>query len=221
MIKAVIFDIDGTLVDTVDFHAHAWQEAFRHFGHDFPFAKIRTQIGKGGDQLLPAFLSKHEIQERGKDIEKFRDDLFQRKYFPQARAFPMVRELFLHIRARGQTIALASSCKGDELENYKKLARIEDLLDAATTADDADKSKPHPDIFDAVLKRLPGVAPSEAIAVGDTPYDAEAAGKIGVRTVGVLCGGFPEDQLRDAGCIAIYRDPADLLVQYDNSPAAV
>jgi len=211
MIKAVIFDIDGTLVDTVDFHARAWQEAFRYFGHEFPFAKIRPQIGKGGDQLLPVFLSKPEIEQHGKEIEKFRDDLFQQKYFPQARAFPMVRELFQHIRARGQKIALASSCKGDELENYQKLARIEDLVDAATTSDDADKSKPHPDIFDAVMKRLPGVVPSEAIAVGDTPYDAEAAGKIGLRTIGVLCGGFPEEQLRAAGCVAIYRDPADLL----------
>lgn len=220
MIKAIIFDVDGTLVDTVDLHAQAWQEAFRHFGHAIAFDKIRTQIGKGGDQLLPVFLSREEIQRRGKELEKFRDDLFQKKYFPQARSFPMVRELFEHIRAGGQKIALASSCKSDELDNYKRLARIEDLVDAATTSDDADKSKPHPDIFHAVMKRLPGIAPSESVAVGDTPYDAEAAGKAGLLTLGVLCGGFPELQLRAAGCAAIYRDPAELLRDYDRSPAA-
>jgi HAD superfamily hydrolase (TIGR01509 family) len=220
MIKALIFDVDGTLVDTVDLHALAWQEAFQHFGHSIPFERIRSQIGKGGDQLMPVFLSKEEVERRGKEIEQYRNDLFKRKYFPQARAFPMVRELFQHIRACGQKIALASSCKRDELEDYKKLAHIEDLVDAATTSDDADKSKPHPDIFQAVVKRLPGIASSEAIAVGDTPYDAEAAGKIGLRTIGVLCGGFPEEQLRAAGCVAIYRDPADLLAHYDTSPAA-
>ena len=220
MIKAVIFDIDGTLVDTVDLHARAWQEAFEHFGYKFNFDKIRSQIGKGGDQLMPVFLSKEEVDSGGEEIEKYRSDLFKRKYFPQARAFPMVRELFQHIRACGQKIALASSCKSDELEDYKKLAHIEDLVDVATTSDDADKSKPHPDIFHAVMKQLPGITSSEAIAVGDTPYDAEAAGKAGVCTIGVLCGGFPEEQLRAAGCIAIYRDPADLLQHFDSSAAA-
>src|SRR5579871_3698045 len=220
MIKAVIFDIDGTLVDTVTLHARAWQEAFQHYGHDFPIEQIRPQIGKGGDQLLPVFLSREEIERRGKEIEKYRDDLFKRKYFSQARPFPMVRELFQHIRAGGQKIALASSCKGDELEDYKKLARIDDLVDAATTSDDADKSKPHPDIFEAVMKRLPAISASEAIAVGDTPYDSAAAGKIGLRTIGVLCGGFPEQELRAAGCAGIYRDPADLLHHYESSPAA-
>jgi HAD superfamily hydrolase (TIGR01509 family) len=220
MIKTVIFDVDGTLVDTVDLHARAWQEAFRHFGHDIGFEKIRSQIGKGGDQLMPVFLSRAEVDRRGKEIEKFRNDLFKRKYFSQARAFPRVRELFQHIRERGQTIALASSCKGDELEDYKKLAHVEDLVDAATTSDDADKSKPHPDIFQAVMKRLPGISPSEALAVGDTPYDAEAAGKTGLGTIGVLGGGFSRGELLAAGCIAIYRDPADLLENYDRSPAA-
>lgn len=220
MIRTAIFDVDGTLVDTVDLNAHAWQEAFQHFGHHLSFEKIRGQIGKGGDQLMPVFLSKDEVERRGEEIEKYRNDLFQRKYFPQARAFPMVRELFQHIRAGGQKIARASSCKGDELEKYKKLAHIEDLVDTATTSDDADKSKPHPDIFQAAMDRLNGVAVSEAIAIGDTPYDAEAAGKIGLRTIGVLSGGFPEAQLRAAGCVAIYRDPADLLRNYDSSPAA-
>ncbi len=169
---------------------------------------------------MPVFLSEDEVRRRGKELEEYRNDLFKRKYFSQARAFPMVRDLFQHIRTRGQQIALASSCKGDEVTDYEKLAHIEDLVDVATTSDDAEKSKPDPDIFHAVMKRLGRISTSEAIMVGDTPYDAEAAGKIGLRTLGVLCGGFPAQNLRAAGCVAIYRDPADLLRQYENSPAA-
>ena len=113
-------------------------------------------------------------------------------------------------------VVLASSAKSDELQTYKRIAGIEDLINEETSADDAAKSKPHPDIFKAALDRL-GIAASEAIVVGDSPYDAQAAGKIGLRTIGVLCGGFPEADLREVGCIAIYRDPADLLRRFDPS----
>ena len=118
----------------------------------------------------------------------------------------------------GQQIALASSAKADELSSYKKIAGIADLVDEETSSDDAERSKPHPDIFEAVLSRLGGIDPNEAIVVGDSPYDAEAASKIGLRTIGVLCGGFPEQDLSRAGCIAIYRNPADLLSRFEQSP---
>ena len=108
------------------------------------------------------------------------------------KAFPKVRELFERIEADGKRIALASSAKAEELANYKRIAGIEDLLDAETSSDDADRSKPHPDIFHAALDRLGGIDPAEVIAVGDTPYDAQAAGKARLRTVGLLCGGWPE-----------------------------
>jgi len=117
-------------------------------------------------------------------------------------------------------IALASSAKEDELEVYKKAARIADLIQTETSSDDAEKSKPHPDIFEAAMSQLDGVAREDAVVVGDTPYDAEAAAKAGLRTIGLLCGGFPEQDLKRAGCIAIYADPADLLAQYDRSPLA-
>ena len=220
MIKAVIFDIDGTLVDTVDLHARAWQQAFQHFGHDFPYEQIRAQIGKGGDQLLPVFLNHEELDTQSEEIEKYRSDLFKRSFLPQAGAFPKVRELFQHIRECGQKIVLATSSKKDDLESYKRLAHIGDLIDGATTADDAEKSKPHPDIFHAVMDQLLGVAPIEAIAVGDTPYDAVAASRAGLRTIGLLSGGCAEEHLRAAGCVAIYREPADLLRHYDSSPAS-
>lgn len=220
MFKAVIFDVDGTLVDSVDLHARAWQEAFAHFGKHFDFERVRSQIGKGGDQLMPVFLSEAELDEFGEELEKYRGELFKREYLPRVKGFPRVRELFQRVKDEGLQIALASSAKGEELQAYKKLARIEDLVEEETSADDAEKSKPHPDIFEAALERLGDVQPSEAIVVGDTPYDAEAASKAGVKTVGLLSGGFPEKDLRAAGCIRIYKDPADLLANYDSSPLA-
>ena len=218
MLKAVIFDVDGTLVDSVDLHARAWQEALAHFGKQFDYERVRYQIGKGGDQLMPVFLSERELDEFGEELEKYRGELFKREYLPRVEGFPAVRELFERVGREGLRIALASSAKGDELKTYKKIARIEDLVEEETSADDAERSKPHPDIFQAALERLGDTRPSEAVVVGDTPYDAEAAGKAGLKTVGLLCGGFPEEDLRAAGCVRVYRDAAELLANYDSSP---
>jgi HAD superfamily hydrolase (TIGR01509 family) len=219
MPKALIFDIDGTLVDSVDLHAKAWQEAFEHFGHEFSLDQIRMQIGKGGDQLLPVFLSKDEIEKRGKEIEEFRGKLFKSKYLKQVKPFPKVRELFEKAQSYGLKIALASSAKADELEDYKRIANIADLVDTETSSSDAERSKPHPDIFEAALEKLgPDVKPSEAVVIGDSPYDAQAAHKAGISTVCVRCGGFPEDNLKQAGCVAIYDDPQDLLEHFEQSP---
>ena len=219
MVKAVIFDIDGTLVDSVDLHARAWQEAFAHFGKQFSFERVRYQIGKGGDQLLPVFLSEDEIEKFGDELTEYRGELFKREYLPRVVAFPRVRELFERILRDGKHIALASSAKKDELSEYKRIANIEDLIKEEASADDAEKSKPHPDIFEAALAEL-GIEPTDAIVVGDTHYDAEAARKACVRTIGVLSGGFPEEELREAGCVRIYKDAADLLANYDTSPLA-
>ena len=219
MIRAVIFDVDGTLIDSVDLHARAWQETFQHFGKEVPFDEVRMQIGKGGDQLMPVFLSEQELKERGKEIEEYRKRLFQEKYLSQVLGFPKVRELFLHLQKEGKRIALASSALGEELEAYKKTAGIADLsLGAETSKDDAEKSKPHPDIFEAALEKLGDPKAEEVVVIGDTPYDIEAARKAGLRTIAVRCGGFPEETLRDA--LAIFDDPADLLARYAESPLA-
>jgi HAD superfamily hydrolase (TIGR01549 family) len=220
MAEAVIFDIDGTLLDSVDLHAQAWQEAFKHFGREIPFDQIRAQIGKGGDQLLPVFLSSEEIKEKGKALEEFRGSLFKEKYLSKVRPFACVRELFQKLKANGQKTALASSAKPDELQKFEQIANIEDLVGVETSSGDAERSKPHPDIFEAALDRLGKVRREEIVVVGDSPHDAEAASKAGLRTVGVLCGGFSELALREAGCIAIYADPADLLRRYEDSPLA-
>ncbi|SFI65558.1 HAD family hydrolase [Methylobacterium brachiatum] len=215
--RAVIFDIDGTLLDSVDLHAKAWVEAFAHFGVETDVAKVRSQIGKGGDELMPVFLPPERIEREGKEIESYRSDLFKRKYLPEVRPFPAVRPLFERIRAAGLKIALASSGKGPEVERYQEILGIADLVDVVTSSDDADRSKPHPDIFEAAAQKLEGFGKDEMIVIGDTPYDAQAASKAGLRTIGVLCGGFPEVDLSGAGCVAIYRDPQDLLDEFDRS----
>jgi exodeoxyribonuclease-3 len=220
VIKAVIFDIDGTLVDSVDLHARAWTAALHHFGHLVSFADVRSQIGKGGDQLMPVFLSAEEIENRGEEIEAYRAQLFRDTYLPQVRAFPAVRDLVKRIQRNGQRVALASSAKGSELSAYKKIAAIDDLIEAETTSDDVGKSKPHPDIFEAMLGRL-RLDAREAVVIGDSPHDAQAASKIGLRTIGVLCGGFSDADLRAAGACAIYGDPAHLLRDFGHSLLAL
>lgn len=218
MPAAVIFDVDGTLIDSVPQHAQAWQDAFKNFGHDIPFEDLRRQIGKGGDLLLPVFLSEDEIAEKGDALEKHRSKILKERYLPTIRGLPQVRALIERLLADGKQLALASSAKGDELQTYKKIADIEDLISVETSSDDAEESKPNPDIFQAALKLLDGIAADDAVVVGDTPYDAEAASKAGIRTIGLLSGGWTAEELKQAGCIATYRDPADLLAQYATSP---
>jgi HAD superfamily hydrolase (TIGR01509 family) len=166
---------------------------------------------------MPVFLSKEELESRGKEIEEYRGDLFKKKYLSQVKPFPQVRDLFERLLADDFRIALASSAKGEELETYKEIAEIADLLETEASSDDADKSKPHPDIFLAAMKHLGQVLPQECVVVGDSPYDAEAAGKAGITAIGVLCGGFPEQELRKAGFKEIYKNPAALLQRYEQS----
>jgi HAD superfamily hydrolase (TIGR01549 family) len=218
MITAVIFDIDGTLVDSVDLHAEAWRVAFKNFGKSVSLENVRRQIGKGGDQLLPVFLSPKEMENFGEELEQYRSELFKKQFLPLVKAFPAVRQLFERIRKDDKRIALASSAKEDEIKTYKQIARIGDLVEAETSSDDAEKSKPYPDIFHAALEGLGHVAPDRVLVVGDTPYDAEAAAKANLRTIGLMCGGWSDSDLRQAGCCAIYRDPADLLAHYEESP---
>jgi HAD superfamily hydrolase (TIGR01549 family) len=215
VLRAVLFDIDGTLVDTVDMHAEAWQRAFAHFGKEVAFADVRGQIGKGGDQLMPVFLTKAEVDELGEKLEKWRGDLYLREYLPRAQAFPKVRELFERLRGDGVKLALASSCKEQELDTYKALCRIEDLIEEATTSEDAERTKPHPDVFEAALAGLGKVPARDVLVVGDSPYDAMAAKKIDLGAIGVLCGGFPAAELLKSGYTAVYGAPADLLERYE------
>lgn len=217
MPEAAIFDMDGTLVDSVDLHARAWQEAFEKFGHDVTFEQARSQIGKGGDQLIPVFLSEDEQDDYGQEMEEWRGKLFKSKFLPLVRPFSAVPELLREVRQAGIKVAVASSAKASELDTYLEIARISELVDIKTCSEDAEQSKPAPDIFQVALAKL-DVDGANAVAIGDTPYDAQAAGKAGIVTIGMLCGGFTEADLRRGGCVSIYPGPGALLACFAASP---
>src|ERR1700753_3551081 len=216
MPKAAIFDLDGTLLDSVDLHALAWHEAFVKFGHDVSFEQARSQIGKGGDKLIPVFLSDDEQRDHGEDMESCRCEPFKAAYLPLVRPFSAVPDLLRRVRDAGVRVAIGSSAKKDELGKYLDIAGITDLVEVTASSEYAEESKPAPDIFEVVLEKLK-IEGSDAVAIGDTPYDASAAGKAGIVTIGVLCGGFTEASLREAGCADIYPGPAALFARFGES----
>ena len=216
MPKAAIFDLDGTLLDSVDLHAMAWHEAMVEFGHNVSFEQARSQIGKGGDKLIPTFLSPQDQKDHGEELEEWRGRRFKSSYLPMIRPFSAVPNLLQRLHEAGLKVAIASSAKRSELAQYLKIAAISHLVDESVSSEDVEESKPEPDIFASVLRKL-NVTGEQAVAVGDSPYDAEAARKVRLPTIGVLCGGFNESQLRNAGCVDIYPGPAALLARIGNS----
>jgi phosphoglycolate phosphatase-like HAD superfamily hydrolase len=212
----VLFDVDGTLVDTNDLHAAAWREAFLEFGLDRPLEDIRWQIGKGGDNLIPTLFP--ELGEkRSEALEAFRADLFKRDYLPRATPFPFVRELFERLVSQDVRIVLASSSHSEEVDYHLSLIACADLVSATTSSDDVDRSKPSPDIFAAALAKVAPVGADQAAVVGDTPWDAKAAAGLGLRTVGFRSGGFPDEALAEAGACELYDGPGDLLARFESS----
>src|SRR3569833_3354524 len=196
--KAAIFDLDGTLIDSVDLHALAWHEAMVAFGHDVSFEQARGQIGKGGDKLIPVFLSADEQRDHGKDMEEWRSDRFKSAYLPLVRPFSAVPDLLRRVRDAGLRIAIASSAKNDELEKYLDIAGIAGLADLTTSSDDVKESKPSPDIFEVVLKKL-GIEGRGAGAGGGAPGGAAAAGGAGGGAGGGRGGGGAGGARRGAG----------------------
>lgn len=218
--KAVLLDVDGTLVDSNGLHVEAWREAFRAHGKDLSREELRGQMGKGGDLIVREFLSADEVERFGEAVEALHVELFVRDFQPRERPLPGVRPLLERMKADGLRLVLASSAKHEELEGHLRVLGIDDLLDHRTGADDAERAKPCPDIFLAALRAPPGVRPEEAIVIGDSPWDAKAARRAGIPMIALLTGGFGAQELRDSGAIAVYRDLRELLERYDDSPLA-
>ncbi|MEG3166113.1 HAD family hydrolase [Sphingomonas sp. PB2P19] len=216
-ITAILFDIDGTLVDTNDMHVLAWEEAFAGIGQTFDRQRLHDQIGKGTDMLVPTLLPDLDEDAQEK-LGEAHGAAFKAKYLKTAKPFPSAHDLLANAHARGQKVVLASSASGAELDHYLDLLDARDLVAATTSSDDVKRTKPAPDIFATALGKLDGVDASEALVVGDTPYDIEAAGKCGIAAVAVRSGKFADDVLTRAGAIAIYDDVAALLAGYDESP---
>ena len=215
--RTVLLDVDGTLLDSNDAHAHSWVDTAREFGLDTPFDVVRPMIGMGGDKLMPAAFGVDHDSPEGKRMAKRRGEIFRERYLPRLRPFPDARALLERLLRDGYTLVVATSAQEDEMKDLVKAAGVEDLLEEATSSGDADSSKPDPDIVEAALDKAEA-SPGDAIMLGDTPYDVEAATRAGVAIVALRCGGWSDEELR--GAIAVYADPAELLRVYDQSPFA-
>src|SRR5688572_3400619 len=217
MLKAILFDVDGTLVDSNDAHADAWVTAFREHGVNVDWLKVRRSIGMGGDKLMPAVSRLSEESPEGAAIAKDRGKIFKRDFLPHIKPFRNAARLVAAVKERGYTEMTSRSDQKDELTPLMKIAGAASLMDAKTSSDDAEESKPDPDIIVAALKRA-GASAGEAIMIGDTPYDVEAAGRAGVKVIGFRSGGWGDGDLD--GAIAIYDGAWDLLEKLDDSPLA-
>lgn len=214
-IHGVIFDVDGTLVDSNDAQARSWVDALKEFGYSVPYEKVRPLIGMGGDKVLPETIGVQKDSEKGKQISQRRSEIFKEKYLPNVKAFPDAQKLLDRMREQGLKLAIATSAQPDELRPLLQIVGAADLIEDKTSSKDAQSSKPDPDVMQVTLKKV-GYPANELVMIGDTPYDIEAATKVGVGTIALRCGGWSDSDL--TGAIAIYNDPADLLAHYDSSP---
>jgi HAD superfamily hydrolase (TIGR01509 family) len=208
-----ILDIDGTLVDTNYQHAIAWYRAFCRHDLVLPIWRIHRHIGMGGDQLVPALAGGDFEAEHGDAVRKDEESLYG-ELIGEVRPVPGARELIEQLKVGGSTVLLASSAKGQEVEHYLDLLDARELADDWTSSADVESTKPEPDLVHAALRKA-GADASEAVMIGDTPFDVEAAKRAGVRTLAVLTGGFSEQELRDAGARDVYESVDELRAQLD------
>lgn len=217
MVQGVILDVDGTLVLSNDAHARAWVDAFTEQGFDVPFDRVRPLMGMGGDKLLPEVVPGLSDKEGpGEIIAERRKEIFKERYLPTLQPAAGSNALLQHLKQAGVQLVIASSAKEDELEGLLQKAQIDQaLIDESTTSSDAKESKPAPDIVGVALDKL-GLRPEQVVMIGDTPYDIISANGCGIGVIAVRCGGFSDDQLKDA--LAIYDNPADILAHIDDTP---
>jgi len=207
--RGVLFDVDGTLIDSSYFHTVSWWGAFRQYGYDVPMASIHYLVGMGGDRLVDSLLPAGRDRSADEDIMASHGALYAARW-PSLRAFDGSKDLLAQCHAGGLAVALASSAREKDLQVMKGILDADAFIDAATSSKDAEESKPAPDILAAALKAI-DVEPADAVFVGDAVWDMKAAAALGIPAVGVTCGGISADVLRDAGAVEVYEDPADLL----------
>jgi phosphoglycolate phosphatase-like HAD superfamily hydrolase len=217
-VRGVLFDVDGTLVDSNVAHANAWHDTFAEAGLDGgDVERIRRLIGMGSDKLLPTAVGIDKNSPQGERLAKRRSEIFKQRYLPQVRGFPCARELMDALAGCSLTLGVATSAQPDELRELLRIVDAEWLAERAASSDGVKSSKPDPDVVEAALERI-GLPAAEVVLVGDTPYDVEASLRARIRVVALRCGGWNDEELR--GAAAVYQDPADLLAHLEESPLA-
>jgi HAD superfamily hydrolase (TIGR01509 family) len=214
VVTAAILDIDGTLVDTNYHHAIAWFRAFRQHGHVVPIWRIHRHIGMGGDKLIAALLSEEVEEREGEDIRAAEKALYL-TFIEEVEPLRGARALMEDLRDRGSTIVLASSAKADEVDHYLELLDARGLADGWTTSADVEATKPDPDL---VLAALEKVGSKDAIMIGDSTWDCQAAKAAGISSIAVLTGGFSEEELREAGASEVFQSIDELRLGLDDLP---
>ncbi len=210
---AILFDVDGTLVDTNWFHTVSWWRAFRDVGEEVSMSRIHPLIGMGSDQLVKRLIghdSAEATEAHSKRYEPFKDEIA---------AFPGAADLLKEVAKRGALVVLATSSNEEDVERLQEAVGAGAAVDHVISKGDVEASKPAPDIFEAALDQM-DLDPDRTMVVGDTAWDVRAAKKLGLATVGVLTGGATREQLTDEGAVAVYEDVAELLDQLDDSPLA-
>lgn len=217
-IRGILFDIDGTLIDSNDAHARAWLQALAEQNFEFSYDRVYHLIGKGGDKVIPELTGQSADSSLGKQLSAKHTQIFNNFYLPLLRPTAGAHDLLKFLRDKGFRLVVATSANPQELQKLLKVAKITEYFDEETSKGDAEASKPSPDIIQAALDKA-GLAADEVIMVGDTPYDIEAAKNAGVDTIALRSGGWQDHDLK--GAVAIYDSPADLLNNYVRSPLAM
>jgi HAD superfamily hydrolase (TIGR01509 family) len=215
-IRGCLLDVDGTLIDSNDAHARSWVDVLRENDFDVTYAQVRALIGMGGDKLVRAVTGLDVERGRGKELAARRTELFRRDYLPSLTATKGARDLITRMKEADLRLVIATSARDQELNALLEQAGLSELIRRRTTSDDAEESKPDPDIVHAALERGE-LDPKTTLMLGDTPYDIEAARRAGVDTIALRCGGWWADDAL-GGAIAIYDDPAELVQTYARSP---
>jgi HAD superfamily hydrolase (TIGR01549 family) len=211
---AALLDVDGTLVDTNYHHAIAWYRAFRRHGVVLPLWRIHRHMGMGGDHLVAALCGDDGEHRFGDEVREAEAELYMR-LIDEVEPLPRARDLIEELKGRGHAVVLASSAKKHEVDHYLDLLDARELVDGWTTAADVERTKPDPDLVAAAKDKAGG---GDAVMLGDSTWDCEAARRCGVPTVGLLTGGFSEQELRQASAVAVYESISDLIAHLDETP---